>query len=197
MITRSWHLWQGVEDNARPRNTESMNGGTVAHTVDTGPGIETGTQSGGSTAPAGAVARPSLLYIVKQVELAMKASLDELVKPVGITTMQYTALTVLRRRDRLSSAQLARNSFVTPQSMADTVTTLEQQGLIVRRRNPDNRRVLLLSLTDAGRSLLAGLDTEVEALEDRMAERLTPRQRRDLEVYLERCHGALTDLPSH
>ena len=165
----------------------------MAHTV----GIETGAQSGGSTAPVGAVARPSLLYVVKQVELAVKARLDELVKPAGVTTMQYTALTVLRRREGLSSAQLARNSFVTPQSMADTVTTLEQQGLIVRRRNPDNRRVLLLSLTDAGRSLLAGLDAEVEALEDRMAERLTQRQRDDLEDYLERCRAALTDLPSH
>jgi DNA-binding MarR family transcriptional regulator len=135
--------------------------------------------------------------VVKQVELAVKARLDELVKPVGITTMQYAALTVLRRRDGLSSAQLARNSFVTPQSMADTVTALERHGLIVRRRDPDNRRVLLLSLTDAGRSLLAGLDAEVEALEDRMADRLTQRQRRDLEDYLERCHAALSDPPPH
>jgi DNA-binding MarR family transcriptional regulator len=184
-----------------PVNAESMNGGTVAHTVGTETSIETGVQSGGSTAPADAVTadavtRPSLLYIVKQVELAAKACLDQLVKPVGITTMQYTALTVLRRRDGLSSAQLARNSFVTPQSMADMVTALEQQGLIVRRRDPDNRRVLLLSLTDAGRSLLAGLDAEVEALENRMAEQLTQRQRHDLEAYLERCRAALTDLAS-
>jgi DNA-binding MarR family transcriptional regulator len=160
-------------------------------------GKRTGTASGGSTAPARTVAHPPLLYVVKQVELAVKARLDELVKPAGITGLQYTALTVLRRRDGLTSAQLARNSFVTPQSMADMVTALQRRGLIVRRRDPDNRRVLLLSLTDTGRSLLAGLDAEVEALGDRMVAGLTQRQRQDLADYLERCRAALSDLPPH
>ena len=76
--------------------------------------------------PAG----PSLLYAVKQVELAVRAHLDELLRPSGITALQYTALTVLARRAGLTSAELARNAFVTPQSMGDLVTALERRQLV-------------------------------------------------------------------
>ncbi|MFE2431118.1 MarR family winged helix-turn-helix transcriptional regulator [Streptomyces sp. NPDC059373] len=137
------------------------------------------------------------MYAVKQVELAARAHMDELLKPVGITALQYTALTVLRRRDGLSSAQLARNSFVTAQSMADMVTGLERRGLISRRRDPDNRRVLLISLTDAGHELLASYDAAMDTLEQRMLGGLNPRERTDLEDYLNRCRAALAQEPPH
>jgi DNA-binding MarR family transcriptional regulator len=138
---------------------------------------------------------PSLLYTIKQVELVTRSHLDELVKPAGITALQYTALTVLRRGDGLSSAQLARNSFVTAQSMADMVTALERRGLITRRRNPANRRVLLLSLTQAGRDLLDTHQEAVNELEERMLSGLTPAQRRNLARYLNRCRSALSEIP--
>jgi DNA-binding MarR family transcriptional regulator len=152
----------------------------------------------GDAVPAGdGRPRPSLLYAVKQVELAVRSHIDELVKPAGITALQYTALTVLRRRDGLSSAQLARNSFVTAQSMADLVTTLERRGLITRRRDPANRRVLLISLSKAGHELLASVDEPVNALEERMLSGLTAQQRRDFEMCLNQCRAALSDEPAH
>jgi hypothetical protein len=55
----------------------------------------------------------SVPYAVKRVELAVWAHLDDLLKPVGTTALQYTALTVLGRHDGLSAAKLARRSFVT------------------------------------------------------------------------------------
>ena len=42
-----------------------------------------------------------LIYQLKQLELAVRARLDEIVRPAGLTTQQYTALTVLERRDGL------------------------------------------------------------------------------------------------
>src|SRR6185437_12133584 len=71
---------------------------------------------GPATGPAPgepARAEPMLLYVVKQVELAVRSRLDDLLRPAGLTVLQYTALTVLERHPDLSSAQLARNSFVT------------------------------------------------------------------------------------
>lgn len=154
----------------------------------------TGTGSG----PTGVAGprRPSLLYAIKQVELAARSHIDELVKPAGITALQYTALTVLRRTDGLSSAQLARNSFVTPQSMADMVIALERRGLVSRRRDPGNRRVLLISLSEGGRTLLAEHDEAVTALEERMLSGLSPQQRRELENHLSSCRAALSDRPA-
>ncbi|WP_020134821.1 MarR family winged helix-turn-helix transcriptional regulator [Streptomyces sp. 351MFTsu5.1] len=121
-------------------------------------------------------APPSLLYMVKQVELVIRSHLDDLVRPSGITALQYTALTVLQRHDGLSAAQLARDSFVTAQSIADLVRSLETRGLVRRERNPNNRRELLILLTDEGRALLAQHEAPVRELEERMVRDLTAHQ---------------------
>ncbi|MCX5130076.1 MarR family transcriptional regulator [Streptomyces sp. NBC_00193] len=118
----------------------------------------------------------SLLYLVKRTELAVRARLEELLKPAGITALQYTALTVLERHEGISAAQLARDSFVTAQSMADMVRALESHGLIRREPNPANRRERLILLADAGRRLLAEYAEPARLLEQRMVADLTAEQ---------------------
>jgi DNA-binding MarR family transcriptional regulator len=121
---------------------------------------------------------PSLLYLVKQLELSVRARLTDLVRPAGVTALQYTALTVLERHDGLSTAQLARHSFVTAQTMADMVAVLAERGLIRRERNPGNRREMLIYLTDQGTTLLDGLAGPVRRLEEEMTRDLDPAQLR-------------------
>ena len=135
---------------------------------------------------------PSLLYMVKQVELVVRSHLDELVRPSGITALQYTALTVLERHDGLSAAQLARDSFVTAQSIADLVRSLENRELVRRERNPRNRRELLILLTDAGRELLARHEEPVRELEERMVRDLTAHQTEQFRQSLTRAWHALS-----
>jgi DNA-binding MarR family transcriptional regulator len=135
---------------------------------------------------------PSLLYMVKQVELVVRSHLDELVKPAGITALQYTALTVLERHDGLSAAQLARDSFVTAQSIADLVRSLENRGLVRRERNPRNRRELLILLTDAGRRLLEQHAEPVRELEERMVRDLTAHQTEQFRQSLSKAWHALS-----
>jgi DNA-binding MarR family transcriptional regulator len=72
----------------------------------------------------------------------------------------------------LSPAQLARDSFVTPQSTADLVANLERRTLVRRDRNPDNRRELVVSLTASGHKLLAEYAAVVAALEQDMTAEL-------------------------
>ncbi|WP_329325205.1 MarR family winged helix-turn-helix transcriptional regulator [Streptomyces luteogriseus] len=137
-------------------------------------------------------ASPSLLYMVKQVELVVRSRLDELVRPSGITALQYTALTVLERHDGLSAAQLARDSFVTAQSIADLVRSLEGRGLVRRERNPRNRRELLILLTDSGRELLARHAAPVRELEERMVRELTAHQTEQFRQALTKAWHALS-----
>ena len=139
---------------------------------------------------------PTLLYVIKQVELAVRAHLDDLLKPSGVTALQYTALTILERRSDLSTAQLARNSFVTAQTMSDMVTALESAGLIERHRDPANRRRLVISLTGKGRRLLDQYRGRVADLEAQMLSGLTERQADQLRQYLYRCRAALADEPA-
>jgi DNA-binding MarR family transcriptional regulator len=135
---------------------------------------------------------PSLLYVMKQVELAVRAELDELVRPAGLTALQYTALTVLERHPNLTSAQLARNSFVTAQAMADMVGALQERGLIERHRDEQDRRRLVLALTGPGRKLLVEYRDRVAALEDRMLAGLTDAQVAQLRRSLLSCRAALS-----
>jgi DNA-binding MarR family transcriptional regulator len=130
--------------------------------------------------------------MVKQVELVVRSHLDELVRPSGITALQYTALTVLERHDGLSAAQLARDSFVTAQSIADLVRSLEGRGLVRRERNPRNRRELLILLTDAGRELLARHAGAVRELEERMVRDLTAHQTEQFRQALTKAWHALS-----
>ncbi|MEH0573704.1 MarR family transcriptional regulator [Streptomyces sp. B21-108] len=130
--------------------------------------------------------------MVKQVELVARSHLDELVKPSGITALQYTALTVLERHDGLSAAQLARDSFVTAQSIADLVRSLEGRGLIRRERNSRNRRELLILLTEEGRGLLERHAGPVRELEERMVRELTAHQEEQFRTALSKAWHALS-----
>src|SRR3954466_10690597 len=115
---------------------------------------------------------PTLLYLMKQVELAVRARLDALTRPVGLTALQYTALTVLEHHPDLTAAHLARRSFVTGQSMADMVTTLLDRRLIERHRDPADRRRLVIALTSKGAALLGEMRPRVADLEREVLGRL-------------------------
>jgi len=141
-------------------------------------------------------ASPLLIYMVKQVELAVRARLDEIVRPAGLTTAQYTALSVLERHTDMSSAQLARSSFVTAQSMADMITALEGRKLIERHRDRSDRRRLVVALTDAGRALLDRCRPDVAALEATMLSGLSVTQTKALRAALTSCYGNLSHPPA-
>jgi DNA-binding MarR family transcriptional regulator len=134
---------------------------------------------------------PTLLYLMKQVELAVRARLDELVRPMGLTALQYTALTVLERHPDLTSAHLARNSFVTAQSMADMVTSLRSRDLIDRHLDAADRRRQVLSLTPAGRALLNDCRTAVADLESEMLSGLSVAEASALRASILSCREAL------
>jgi DNA-binding MarR family transcriptional regulator len=142
--------------------------------------------------PGTEAAPPLLLYMLKQVELAVRARIDEIVRPAGLTASQYTALTVLERHTDMSSAQLARSSFVTAQSMADMITTLEARGLIERHRDRTDRRRLVVALTGQGRALLDRCRDEVDALEATMLAGLSGAQTKALRSTLATCYANLS-----
>jgi DNA-binding MarR family transcriptional regulator len=142
-------------------------------------------------------AGPTMLYLVKQLELAVRAQLDDVLRPTGITPLQYTALTVLQRRSDLSTAELARNAFVTDQSASDMVAALEDRGLILRHPDPDDRRRRVLRLTDAGRAFLEDARGGVEGVEVQMLAPLTADEAASFRRFVTACRAALASAPPH
>ncbi|MGL5818751.1 MAG: MarR family winged helix-turn-helix transcriptional regulator [Phycicoccus sp.] len=130
-------------------------------------------------------------YLLKQVDVALRAEMDRALRPLGLTTPQYAVLEVLAQRSGLSAAGLARAAFVTRQTMTVIVRALEERGLV--GADPDRRgRAQPMSLTPAGRRALRPASVAVGAVEARLVEGLTPRRQGELDAMLRRCLGNLT-----
>jgi DNA-binding MarR family transcriptional regulator len=146
--------------------------------------------------PPGGQPGQRLTYLVKRLELAERARMEEVLRPLGVTLAQYTALSILERREGLSSAQLARRHFVTAQAMHPLVAAMERDGLIERRARAENRRILTAWLTPHGGQVLAACHRAVDGVERRMLADLTAAEAAAFRRALERCLDALTAAPA-
>lgn len=135
---------------------------------------------------------PRIIYLVKRVELIARAQLDDITRENGLTTPQYTALSVLRAQPGLSAAQLARRSFVSPQAMTEMVGALEAKEMVSREPAPDNRRVLRAYLTDTGRAALDSCDRGADLLEQHMLRDVAPHDAAALRRALTACASGLS-----
>ena len=134
-----------------------------------------------------------LSYLIKRLEMAERARLEEVLRPLGVTLHQYTVLSILERREGLSSAQLARRHYVTPQAMHQLIASMERDQLIERRPDPTNRRILRAWLTERGTEVLRSCHRVVDGLEGRMLSALTSDEAVMFGRMLERCLVALTE----
>jgi DNA-binding MarR family transcriptional regulator len=82
----------------------------------------------------------------------------------GLTTTSLGTLGVLARTDGLSHRELAAELGVTPATLTPVVDALEQGSSVRRERDPVDRRVVRLRITDAGRRRLAAAHEQVEAV---------------------------------
>lgn len=113
-----------------------------------------------------------LTYLVKRLESAVRRDLDAAMQEHGLTTPQYAALSILGHHPGLSSAQLARRAFVTAQSMQVMVAAFLRAGLIERRPQSENQRILCNYLTAAGYAALESGEQAADAVESKMLEGL-------------------------
>ncbi|WP_321962232.1 MarR family transcriptional regulator [Paraburkholderia sp. J7] len=134
-----------------------------------------------------AVPRMRLSYLIGQLDRVVSRRLTEALARHGLTLPQYTALSVLRARGRSSNAQLAERSFITPQAANEVVKTMEANGWVMREADPMNRRVVLLSLTEAGNALLGECDAAADHVEGAMLDDMDNETAEKLHALLHAC----------
>ena len=131
-------------------------------------------------------------YILKQLQQALRSAMDQALRTHALTTSQYSALTALASLGELSGAELARRSFVTPQTMNGILVNLETAGLVTRRPDPADARLLRAALSETGRARLRAADRVVEAIEQQMLSDLRPDEQPWFRDALRRCVTALS-----
>ena len=135
---------------------------------------------------------PGVAYAVARLHQRLFAGITERVAPYGLTTLQFTTLSVLSRHGApLSTSQLARRAFMTPQSMSEVIHALERKGLIKRNPHPNHRRTLPATLTAKGRRLLVECEEAVSEFEDSM---LAGFSEKDRAAFLDMVKAAVRNL---
>ena len=115
--------------------------------------------------------------------------LDETLSAHGLSHGEWKVLSSLRWAGepyRRSAGDLARIADLSSGAMTNRLDRLEEAGLVRRRPDPDDRRGVLLELTDKGRRLwekTVGTQAEKEAL---LAAALTKRELEQLNGLLRR-----------
>ena len=93
---------------------------------------------------------------VMRVQQLLLARVEDILKPYGITFAAYEALRLLAftRTGSLPMGKLGVRLMVHPAAVTNAIGKLEQRGLVRRSMFPDDRRVVLATITDDGRNLV-------------------------------------------
>ena len=89
-------------------------------------------------------------------------------KEYGITGSQYNVLRILRGEgEALPCLEIASRMITQLPDITRLVDRLEAAGLVTRSRTTEDRRVVLIQITEAGLRLLSQLDEPVKAMHRR------------------------------
>ncbi|SEQ10434.1 MarR family winged helix-turn-helix transcriptional regulator [Microlunatus flavus] len=110
----------------------------------------------------------SLGYLLKEAASALRAEMEEVLRPLGLSVTRYSCLELLAQRPGLSNSDLARGAFVTRQSMNVLLQALEREGYVTRPAEAPVGKALPTRLTPLGRRSLAAATRAVRAVEIRM-----------------------------
>lgn len=130
-------------------------------------------------------------YLLKQVDSVLRAKMDEVLRPLGLSVPQYACLELLRAEPGLTGAELARGAFVSRQAMNLVVRGLQDRGLITRPDTAPSGRSRPIELTAAGKALLRSAAGSIGHVESTMVSQLSDRQLLALRSALESCAAAL------
>ena len=105
----------------------------------------------------------------------------------GLESWEFDVLAALRRagpEHRLSPGQLLKETMVTSGTMTNRVDRLAARGLVTRDPNPEDRRAVLVGLTDAGRTAVDSAFGDLMTAEQQILADLDPAHRDAITVAL-------------
>ncbi|MER6207271.1 MarR family transcriptional regulator [Streptomyces sp. NPDC001642] len=111
----------------------------------------------------------------------LRRRIREVATDEDLTPSQESALTLVGKHGAATASALASAEGVRPQSMAATLTALDQHGLIRRSPDPDDGRRHLVTLTEAGRARIEdNMQVRSEWLARAFEDRYTEQERQTI-----------------
>src|SRR5215218_6448470 len=129
---------------------------------------------------------PTAAMLLVKVGRATERWFTEELKPTGLTPKHVGVLFEVDAHPT-SQQTLIDSIGVDPSKLVGLLNDLEEDGLIVRRRDPDDRRRHIVELSKEGRTSLAAAKQAASRVEDRLFVGLDAKQRKQL-------HGLLAQV---
>lgn len=81
------------------------------------------------------------------------AAYNPFLKELGLTYPQYITMMVLWEEHKVAMRDLGKRLYLDSGTLTPVLKKLESMGYLERYRNPEDERILMVSITDSGRSL--------------------------------------------
>ncbi|WP_446220144.1 MarR family winged helix-turn-helix transcriptional regulator [Micromonospora sp. IBHARD004] len=139
--------------------------------------------------PAAPVDQPEhrLGPLLDHLARRMRLRAESVLAPLGLRPRHLVALTVLRAQGGSSQQALAGTLAMDGTNIVGLLNELEGEGLIERRRSPEDRRRHVVELTDAGARRLSEAECALATVEGEVLGALDPGQRETLYQLLQRA----------
>ena len=139
--------------------------------------------------------RPPIGLQLARAAKSVSRAFDDALAEAGGSLPVWLVLISLKSRPLGNQRELADAVGIREATLTHHLNAMDAQGLVTRRRDPANRRVHLVELTEAGEALFLRLRDAAFAFDQRLRRGLTDRDAADLEGLLLRLERNVADGP--
>lgn len=138
-------------------------------------------------------AEPRSMALLNLLFSANKLRQDDVARlaPYGISPQQYNILRILRgaRPERMQMNAVKQRMLDRAPNATRLADKLIAKGLVVRERSSSDRRVIHMSIGQAGLDLLEQIETRTGSVLENWAHRLSEEEAKDLNALLDKLRG--------
>ena len=136
-----------------------------------------------------AATAPGTVLLLARLARTAGYRLGEALEAMQMRTHEFPVLNHLAEAGPVSQQELGAALRINPSNLVGLLDVLEADGLLMRTRDRADRRRHLVELTAAGRQRLAQAWHAAEATERELLSPLSPIEREQLQVSLQRLVG--------